>query len=38
MVHVVLAQKESCVAAAATPPGFDTPTSFVVASEARLTW
>src|SRR6202142_3361823 len=38
MVHVVPVQKVSCVAESAKPPGFSTPMSFVVLSEARVTW
>jgi hypothetical protein len=38
MVHVVPVQKVSCVAELAKPPGLSTPMSFVVLSEARVTW
>ena len=38
MVQVVPVQKAFCVAEAAKPPALSTPTSFVVWSEARVTW
>src|SRR5581483_4950342 len=38
MTHVVPAQKESCVAALATPPGASNPMSRLVLSDARRTW
>jgi hypothetical protein len=38
IVHVVPAQKVSCVAALAKPPALSTPMSFVVLSDARVTW
>jgi hypothetical protein len=38
MVHVVPAQKASWVAELAKPPARSTPTSFVVWSDARVTW
>ena len=38
MTQVVPAQKESCVAALATPPALSGQMLVVVLSEARLTW
>jgi hypothetical protein len=34
----VLEQNESCAFASAKPPGLRTPMSWVVLSDARLTW